>query len=166
MGAGDRAAGVSGQALPPPTPALSGPQSLFCPSYEGCRENRARYLPRGHSRCRGSWLPPSELTPRQVVPQEVRHARPCQSPLPHPRTLDEDVSPGHALAEMSWEGDWQVAQACHGRSWLTHAGVVFESPKEGRRQRGIPMPGTCFLEWLDSSKSRGCPCPLSPLPTP
>lgn len=27
------------------------------------------------------------------------------------------------------------------------------------------MPGACFLEWLDSSKSRGCPCPLSPLPT-
>lgn len=31
-----------------------------------------------------------------------------------------------------------MAQACHGRSWLTQAGVVFESPKEGRRQGRHP----------------------------
>lgn len=42
------------------------------------------------------------------------------------------------LAGMSWEVDWQVVQACHGCSWLTHAGVVFESPKEGKRQGRHP----------------------------
>lgn len=58
------------------------------------------------------------------------------------------------LAGMSWEVDRQAVQTRQGRSWLTHAGVVFESPKEGKRQEwGIPIPGPWFLEWLDSSRS-------------
>lgn len=44
---------------------------------------------------------------------------------------------------------------------------VFESPQEGKQPKGgTHTPRALFLKRLDSSKSRGCPCPLSPFPTP
>lgn len=66
------------------------------------------------------------------------------------------------LAWTSRKVDWQVAQACSGRSWLTHTWVETESPTEGKKQEGgIPNCGVQFREELDSSESQGCPCPLS-----
>lgn len=52
-----------------------------------------------------------------------------------------------------------------GCSWLTHIWVAFESSKEDKQGGGNPIPRVLFLEWLDVSESRVCPCPLSPYPT-
>lgn len=74
--------------------------------------------------------------------------------LPHPGPWVGTFPQNLNLAGTSWEVDWQVAQACSGCSWLTHAWVVFESLKEGKKQKGgIPIPRARFLEWLDSSES-------------
>lgn len=75
-----------------------------------------------------------------------------QGPDGGPTSPPQDHGSGHIpqtlnLAGTSWEVDGQVAQAYSGRSWLTHAWVVFESPKEGKKQEGgMPIPGAQFLE--------------------
>lgn len=84
-----------------------------------------------------------------------------EAPFPTPRPWIRRVLQALNLAKTSQEVAWQVEQAAGlGRSWLTHAWVAFESPKEGKRQKGeIPIPGAWFLEWLDSRSHGDVPVP-------
>lgn len=85
---------------------------------------------------------------------------PDRGPFPHPKTLDQESSPGLEPGQDIPGGGLASGAAGLGRSWLTHAWVAFESPKEGKRQKGeIPIPGAWFLEWLDSRSHGDVPVP-------
>lgn len=63
-------------------------------------------------------------------PVESQECKPLvEPPLPAPGPRIRTFPQASNLVRTSRELGWQVAQACPGRSWLTHAWVVFESPR-------------------------------------
>lgn len=92
---------------------------------------------------------------------------PDRAPTPHPRTLDQDASPG---LEPGWdvqEGGPTGGLGMPGPLLAdSRLSAICITPGRKETKGGIQIPRAQFLKWLDSSKSQGCPCPLEPLHSP
>lgn len=104
------------------------------------------------------------MTLGQVVQQEARRARPERAPISHPRTWIRTFPQALNLLERP-EGGLTGGLGVPGRSWLTHAWVLFESSQEGRDQREDPYSQSLVPQTARLKQVTGCPRAPEPLPS-